>query len=212
MAHFNLANTFREQGRAPEAIAHYEMATRLRPDAPEVHANYAAALALAGQGAESLAQSAEAVRLPPRLRRRARQSGRRPGRGEAGCPRRSASSTEALRLKPDFPEAEEQSRAGPDFGRAAGRSDRPFRTRPPVEAGSARGGEQLWPTRASISPTTWSGPDGCRRALQQYEEALRISPRDREIRQSYAGALRLAGRPAEAEAQLDEVLRLGLER
>src|SRR6185312_1088789 len=47
MAHFNLANTLRGEGRVAEAIPHYRAALRLRPGSAEGHANFGVALAQA---------------------------------------------------------------------------------------------------------------------------------------------------------------------
>ncbi|MHC4573661.1 MAG: tetratricopeptide repeat protein [Planctomycetota bacterium] len=63
--HFNLAGALKNLGRREQAVVHYEMASRLRPDRPDVHNDVGRALAELGMLDEAVAHHTEAIRLKP---------------------------------------------------------------------------------------------------------------------------------------------------
>jgi len=96
----------KEPGRQQEAIAHYEEALRLRPDYVEVHCNLATELAkIPGRLPEAIAHHEEALRLEPDFpeahNNLANELARTPGRQAEAIAHYEA----ALRLKPDYAEA-----------------------------------------------------------------------------------------------------------
>lgn len=65
MAHNNLGNALRLQGRTDEAIAEYREAIRLKKDSAPAHCNLGNTLRLIGQLEEAIAQLNEAIRIEP---------------------------------------------------------------------------------------------------------------------------------------------------
>ncbi|MGD1020355.1 MAG: tetratricopeptide repeat protein [Verrucomicrobiia bacterium] len=65
MAHNNLGIILRDQGRIPEAIAHYEQALRFNPAYPLAHNNLGVALKQMGKIEEAIEQYQQALRLRP---------------------------------------------------------------------------------------------------------------------------------------------------
>jgi tetratricopeptide (TPR) repeat protein len=63
----NFGNALRDQNRTTDAIEHYRMALRSRPEDPLVHGNLALALAARAELAAAEAAAREAVRLGPQL-------------------------------------------------------------------------------------------------------------------------------------------------
>ena len=63
--HHNLGVALAQQGKLPEALAHYREALRLRPTYVEAHTNLGIALAQQGKTVEALAHYTEALRLQP---------------------------------------------------------------------------------------------------------------------------------------------------
>jgi tetratricopeptide (TPR) repeat protein len=65
IAHNNLGNALREDGRLTEAMAHYQEALRLKSDYPEAHNNLGIALEKMRQTPEAMAEYETALRLKP---------------------------------------------------------------------------------------------------------------------------------------------------
>ena len=65
IAHYDLANILRDEGRLDEAIAHYEQALRIKPDLAEAEDNLGVALTLAGRRFEAIRHYEAALRLMP---------------------------------------------------------------------------------------------------------------------------------------------------
>lgn len=66
-AYYGLAMVCDEQGRLAEAIGHYEMALKLKPDYANAHSNLAHDLAASGRMEEAAVHYAEEARLEPTL-------------------------------------------------------------------------------------------------------------------------------------------------
>ncbi len=65
LAHNNLGQVDLGEGRVPEALAEFQVATRLRPDSPEAHANLGTALDALGRPGEARAEYQAAVQVDP---------------------------------------------------------------------------------------------------------------------------------------------------
>lgn len=63
--HNNLGVVLRNQGRVDEALAHFSVAVRMKPDFAEAHHNLGATLAMLGRMDEAIASLSEALRLKP---------------------------------------------------------------------------------------------------------------------------------------------------
>jgi tetratricopeptide (TPR) repeat protein len=65
IAHNNLGNVLKSQGKVPEAIEHYEQALRIKPDSAEAHNNLGIALQNLGKVPEAIGHYEQALRLKP---------------------------------------------------------------------------------------------------------------------------------------------------
>jgi len=64
--HNNLGNALLQQGRAAEAIPHYQQALAGKPESPEYHNNLGTALLASGRPALAIPEFKKAVELNPR--------------------------------------------------------------------------------------------------------------------------------------------------
>ena len=65
MAHNNLGNTLRQEGKPDEAIAQYQEVLRLKPKSAEAHYNIGMALMLKGKVDDAISQYRQALQLDP---------------------------------------------------------------------------------------------------------------------------------------------------
>jgi Flp pilus assembly protein TadD len=104
MAHNNLGAILMLSGRAPEAIAQYEQALRLKSDYTEAHINLGNAFFYEGQVEDAIGQYAQALRLKPSSAEAHTRLGIALDR--TGKLSEAAGHYEqALRIKPDYPQA-----------------------------------------------------------------------------------------------------------
>jgi tetratricopeptide (TPR) repeat protein len=104
MAHYNLGNALRDQGKLPEAIAEFREAMRLKPDYAGAHNNLGNALRDQGKLPEAVAAYREAMRLKPDYAMAHYNLGNAL-RDQGKLPEAIAAHREAIRLKPDYAEA-----------------------------------------------------------------------------------------------------------
>jgi Tfp pilus assembly protein PilF len=64
-AHYNLGGALARTGKLEEAIAHYELALRIKPDYAEAHYNLGMALAQTGKIEDAIAHLEQALRIKP---------------------------------------------------------------------------------------------------------------------------------------------------
>ena len=65
LVHNNIAYVLVQQGKLPDAIAHYRRAIAIRPELPESHLDLGATLVMAGKAADAVPHYQEAIRLKP---------------------------------------------------------------------------------------------------------------------------------------------------
>jgi protein O-GlcNAc transferase len=102
--HFHLANALGRLGRLKEAVGHYEMASRIRPNSPDVHNNVGKALAEMGMLDEAIVHHSEAIRLEPGYAQAYCYRGIAFGR-QRKLEQAAADFVTAIRLRPDYAEA-----------------------------------------------------------------------------------------------------------
>jgi tetratricopeptide (TPR) repeat protein len=104
MAHNNLGNALLREGKAGDAIGHFEQALQIKPDYPPAHGNLGIALVQVGRLPEAMAQYEEALRLKPNYAEAHLNLGI--ALVQAGnVPGGIAQYEEALRINPDDAEA-----------------------------------------------------------------------------------------------------------
>lgn len=172
MAHNNLGNLLREEGRLPEAVAHFEAALRVRPDLAKAHYNLANCLRDLKRPAEAVPHYRRAVALDPthvealhNLGRTLRETGQPAEALEFGI--------RAVRLDGELPDARNNlGMTLRDLGRlpeALAQFERAVRLDPRVAA-----------TRLNLALTlSLLGRNA--EAAEQYREARRLDPRLPEL-------------------------------
>jgi tetratricopeptide (TPR) repeat protein len=199
MAHTNLGEFLRGEGRVQEAAGHFQAALRLRPDYPIAHDDLGLAWRALGRTNDAIAEHEEAVRLWPGFAKAWNNLG-----GDwsvAGrLPEAIAAYERALRIKPDYPEAEGNlayalSRSGrlPD-------AIRHYETALRQKSDYPEAHNNLAAILASMGRLD--------EAIAQYEEAVKLRPGYLSARENLAAVLHAAGRESEAREQLEEVARL----
>jgi tetratricopeptide (TPR) repeat protein len=101
LAHTNLGNALRDQGKVSEAIAAYREAIRLKPDFALAHTNLGNALRDQGKVSEAMAAHREAIRLKPDFAEAHYNLGFAL-RDQGKVSEAIAAYREAIRLKPDY--------------------------------------------------------------------------------------------------------------
>jgi len=198
-AQYNLATVLLKDGRAADAIPHFERARRLTPDDPEVLYNLGFALAGIGRFDESIAPYEQALRLRPTWAKIHNNLGivlAQSGRREEAI----AQFAEAVRLNPG--DAEAQNNWGNllyQMGRAAEACDHlaaAVRVQPDTAGFRIRFAMAL----------AQSGRAGD--AIGQFQAALRLRPADANTHYNLGLLLRAAGRAGEAAAEFETAARL----
>jgi len=186
---YNLGVTLGKQGRAREAIGHFEQALWLMPNSAEVHDGLAEALQQSGRFKEAIGQYEQALRIKPDDPVAHNELGI--ALAQVGALDQAINHFEqALRIKPDFAEACNNlglvlSQAG-KLPEAISRYEQALRFRPDyAEAHNNLG---------NAFRDTGRLPE----AIQHFEQALRINP-------DYVVA---HGRLAEAQGQYTQALQL----
>lgn len=199
VAHFNLADFLRAEGRVPEAIAHYEEALRLAPSYAEAHNNLGLTLLAGGDVAGAIGHFELAVKF------RASDAEAHYNLGMAlARTRREAEAVPhfeaALRLRPDYAEAHNnlgntllQMRRLPE---AVEQYEAALRLRDELPEAHYNLGNVL----AQLG--RW--PD----AVAHFERALRFTPQDADTHFALANALSRLGDTAGAVRHYEETLRL----
>jgi tetratricopeptide (TPR) repeat protein len=199
LAHYNLGNILREEGRDAEAAAEYRDALRDKPDYPQAENNLGLSLVEMGQAAPAAAAYRRSLQLRPSYAQAHNNLGialRALGRNAEAVPEYE----EALRLKPDYAEADY------NLGlvlHALGRN--------PEAIACFREALRLRPEFAEalndLANTLRDGGDGPG-AVAAYEQALRLKPDYPEALNNLGNALVALGRAPDAVVRLEQALRL----
>ena len=199
MGHNNLGDVFSRTGRIPEAIVHYEIALRLKPNFPEAQYNLGNALVQIGRLPEAVPHYEEALRLSPdstKVRYNLANAQVRLGR----LPEAIANYEKALQTRYDLAVVHYNLgytllRAG--RGREAiGHFEAVLRFKPR----SYDAHTQLGIALAQEGRLT--------EAIGHFQEAVRIKPADAGAHNVLGGAFAQAGRLSEAREQFEQALRI----
>ncbi len=199
MAHASVATLLADQGRAQDAISHYEDALRINPRSGRIHISLGVELARQGRLAEAIAHDEEAVRLMPNAAVAYNNLGAAlaaQGRTEEAIERYR----EALRRLPDYAEAHD------NLGRSLS------------DSGHQAEATLHYREALRLRPDFAEAHDGLARALfrqglmtealQEFREAVRLRPADAVAHYNLGNMLAGLGRPDEAAIQFREALRL----
>jgi protein O-mannosyl-transferase len=199
MAHTNLGEFLREEGRIREAADHFQAALRLHPEYPIAHDDLGLAWRALGRTNDAIAEHEEAVRLRPGYAKAWNNLG-----GDwmvAGrLPEAVAAYERALRSKADYPEAEG------DLAYALFKSDRlpdaifhyetALRLKPD------------FPEAHNNLATILVRMGQIDEAIAHYAEAVKLRPGYLSARANLAAVLHAAGREDEAQEQLEAIAHL----
>jgi tetratricopeptide (TPR) repeat protein len=199
MAHASVGTLLAEQGRAQEAISHYEEALRLNPKSGRIHISLGVELAKQGRLAEAISHDEEAVRLMPD----AAVSYNNLGAALAAQGRTGEAIEryrQALRRLPTYAEAHN------NLGRALS------------DTGQLGEATLHYREALRLRPDFAEVHDGLARALfkqglvaealGEFRETVRLRPADAVARYNLGNMLAGLGRPDEAATQFREALRL----
>ena len=199
MAQSNYASLLGQQGRAGEAISHYEAAIRLAPTYPEIHYNLADTLVQLGRPREAVTQYEEALRLSPDYAAAHANLGTTLmalGDPAAAQPQFEA----ALRGRSDLPQAH----YGLGFIAEQAR-------RMPEAIAHYQAAVLLAPRDAALGyslANALANTGQMEAAVAQYRVVLRLKPADANVHYNLGMALRALGRRDEARVELDAASRL----
>jgi tetratricopeptide (TPR) repeat protein len=199
VAQNDLGLTVAQEGRLPEAIAHYEAALRLHPDYSEAQLNLGNALLQAGRYAEAVGHYDWVVRQHPGHADTYAYLGLAQAR-MGRLPEAISNYQTALRLNPKLPETEN------NLGNALARLGRVA----DAQAAYARA-LQLRPNYAEAE-RNWgnllSAAGQLAAAAAHYRQAISLEPDDPQAHYQLANALANAGQLAQAIPEYGEALRL----
>ena len=199
LAHYNLANLLRAEGRSPEAIVQYQEALRYKADYPQAENNFGLTLADAGQPGAAIGHYREALRYRPTYAQVHNNIGnalRALGRNPEAVPEYE----EAIRLLPNYAEAEY------NLGlvlRATGRN-----TEAIIHFRAALRLQPDFPAALNDLANSLRDNGEAPQALAAYEQALRLKPDFPEALNNLGNALVALGRAPEALAPFGQALRL----
>jgi tetratricopeptide (TPR) repeat protein len=199
MAHNNLGEILRGEGRIRDAEGHFEIAVRLRPDYPIAHNNLGLAWRALGRTEDAIAQHREALRLQPGYAEAWNNLG-----GDLVVAGRLSEAVaayeEALRRKPDYPGAEGNlAYALFSLGRlpeAIAHYEAALRLKPDSP--------EVHNNLAAILVKTGRNDE----AIAHYQQAVKLRPDYLDARVNLAAVLHATGREDEARVQLDAISRL----
>ena len=197
--HYNFGLAFQRAGRVQEAIGHYELALRIKPDDAEAHYNLGTALEEAGRAPEAISQWEQTLRIRPDYAEAHNNLGSaslRLGR----VPEAIEHYEQALRTDPDLAEAHYNLglalRLAGRVQEAIGHYQEALRIKPDyAEAHNNLGNALLGLGRV---------PE----AIEQYEQARRIKPDFAEAHYNLGVALEQMGRPQDAIGHYEQALRI----
>lgn len=232
-AHNNLGNTLARTGEIRAAMAHFETAIRLRPDAADTRYNLGNALRSLGRDEDAIVQYEQALQLNPAMPDAEVALGA--ALADSGRPAAAIAHYEcALRMAPDYATAHNR------LGIALARTDRPqesiahferaLRTPTPQPDVHNNLGNALRATgriqeaiaqyeqAIHLDPGLADAHSNLGRtyvmagllpeSLQHFERALALSPNSPAIHDDLGMALAMSGRISEALAHFQEALRL----
>jgi tetratricopeptide (TPR) repeat protein len=199
LAHYNLGNLLRDEGRNDAAILEYQEALRAKADLPQAENNLALALADAGWPGLAIAHYRASLRLRPTYAQAHNNLGnvlRALGRNEEAI----SEYGEALRLQPDYAEADYNLglvlRTAGRYAEAIARFRAALRLKPDFAAALDDLGNSL--RESGDAPG----------AVAAYEQALRLRPDFAETLNNLGNTLVALGRAPEAVARFEQALRL----
>jgi Flp pilus assembly protein TadD len=199
IAHNNLGNVLRAQGKTMEAIEHYEQVLELEPDYAEAHKNLGFALSLVGNAGAAAAHYEKALRITPddtHVRNNLGNVLLRLGRVQEAI----AQYETVLRSSPGFAETHYNlglalQQAG-RFQEAVGQFEQAARLEPDSASAHYNWGLAL----AQLGRLS--------EAVEHWETALRIDPDYAEAHYNLGIALERAGRVAEAIGHYERAVQL----
>jgi serine/threonine-protein kinase len=199
VAHFNLGNALRAQGKMAEAVAAYREAIRLQPDDANAHNSLGLALADQGKVAEAVAAYREAIRLQPD------SAGAHSNLGialekQGKVTEAVAEYGQAIRLEPDVAVAHSNLgialRAQGKVSEAIAEFREAIRLEPDLTLAHTNLGAILCDVSHDYKA-----------AEAEFREAIRFKPDDALAHQNLGNALRAQGKVAEAIAAYREAIR-----
>jgi protein O-mannosyl-transferase len=199
MAENNLGTALLDDGRAAEAIPHFEQALRLKSDFAEAENNLGDSLFRVGRVQEAIPHLQQAVKLQPIFAEAHNNLGRAfmaVGRQADG----TAEFLRAVQLQPSNAVAQN------NLGLALARDGQTAEALPHFKQAA-----QVDPTSAEFHANQGNALfqlGNIPEAVAQYQESLRYHPDDADIHYRLALALRQAGELPEATAQYNEAMRL----
>jgi tetratricopeptide (TPR) repeat protein len=233
MAHVNLGTVVLQEGKASDAIGHYEEALRIKPDSTEAHDNLGLALAGLGRKQEAIGQYEQALRINPNDAEAHDDLGV-VLKDQGKVAEAMAQYEEALRINPDFTEAhnnlgvalkgqgqvaeaigqyEEALRLNPDYAEAQSNLAAAL-----AQLGRMPEAAEHWEHAVRLNPDDAEAQYDLGVVLAQlgrrqesighYEQAVRIKPDFAEAHNNLALALARLGRMPEAAREWEEVLRI----
>jgi protein O-mannosyl-transferase len=196
---FNLGNAYVDTGQTSEAIAQYQQALKLDPNASAAHHNLGLVLQAQGKAQEALAEFQTALRLQPdyesaeyHLANRLADSGQ--------LDEAIAHYQAALRLDPK--RVETYNGLGICYAMQGKLPEAEQQFREAIRLNPEFAGAQ------SNLANALGAQDKLDEAIAHYEKALQLAPKDFQTHYNFGLTLVRQGRRAEAKAQFTEALRL----
>jgi tetratricopeptide (TPR) repeat protein len=215
LAHHNLGVAFADDGRFPEAIAQYQAALEIEPDAANVQTDYGNALAKSGRIPEAIAHYEAALRVLPDSPITHNDLANALAATPGSVPEAIAEYQTALRLKPDYAEARKnlaqvQSNAAEmqyNMGIDLARSRKPEEAIPHFEEAL-----RLRPDYVDAHNNlgvVLAGAGRVQEAISHFEAALSIDPNSADAHVNLGIALSgIPGRMPEATRHFEAALRI----
>ena len=201
MAHSNLGDALKDQGKLDEAIACYRQAIELDPKFAVAHSNLGNALKTQGKLDEAIACYRQAIELDPKLATAHNKPRRRPVVTRASWTRPSPSYRQAIELDPKYAHGSQQPRRRPEGSGQAGRGHRLLSHRP---SNSTR---NTLTAHASLG-NALHHQGQLDEAIACYRQAIELDPKLAVAHNNLGVALKQQGRLDEAIAEGRQAIEL----